>query len=139
MSCFNYSSFISYRHGQSDIKQRFIQEFHRALSGELELLRNEETFVDTERLKGGDFYNEALSRAMYESATLILIYQPNYFDLQYPYCAREYLAMRALEAERLATTAERGGQKSRFGNSRGASGSGNNSARAHLASSIRGL
>jgi hypothetical protein len=102
MSCFNYSSFISYRHGQSDIKQRLIQEFHRALSGELELLRNEETFVDTERLKGGDFYNEALSRAMYESATLILIYQPNYFDLQYPYCAREYLAMRALEAERLA-------------------------------------
>jgi hypothetical protein len=90
MPGFQYSCFISYRHGQGDIKQRFIEEFHRALTAELELLRNERAFVDMERLKGGDFYNEALARALYESATLVLIYQPNYFDTQHPYCAREY-------------------------------------------------
>jgi hypothetical protein len=98
---FKYSSFISYRHGQGQIKQRFIEEFHRALTAEIELLRDEEVFVDKERLKGGDFYNEALARAVFESATLIVIYQPNYFDLQHPYCAREYRGMQALETHRL--------------------------------------
>lgn len=101
-ACFRYSCFISYRHGQGQIKRRFVEEFHRALSAELELLRNEEVFLDKERLNGGDFYNEALARAIYESATLIVVYQPNYFDLQNPYCAREYRGMRALESRRLA-------------------------------------
>jgi hypothetical protein len=99
---FEYSSFLSYRHGQGQIKQRFIEEFHRALTGELELLRGEEVFVDRERVKGGDFYNPALGRAVYQSATLIVIYQPNYFDLLHPYCAREYRGMRELEKDRLA-------------------------------------
>jgi hypothetical protein len=101
MPGFQHSCFISYRHGQSDVKQRFIEEFYVALSGELEMLRNEKPFVDKERLKGGDFYNDALARALYESATLILIYQPNYFDAEHTYCAREYRAMCALERERL--------------------------------------
>ena len=74
----------------------------RALSGELELLRNEGLFVDKERLKGGDFYNDALARALYESATLIVVYQPNYFDAQHAYCAREYRGMCSLERQRLA-------------------------------------
>jgi len=55
-----------------------------------------------ERLRGGDLYNQALARALYQSATLVLIYQPNYFDVAHPYCAREYRAMCALEHERLA-------------------------------------
>jgi hypothetical protein len=47
-------------------------------------------------------YNVALARAVYESATLIVIYQPNYFDPMHPYCAREYRGMSALEFKRLA-------------------------------------
>ena len=31
---------------------------------------------------------------------MVMIYQPNYFDLQHPYCAREYLAMEQLETRR---------------------------------------
>ena len=101
MPGFQHSCFISYRHGQSEIKRRFIEEFCVALSGELDMLRDEKLFVDKERLKGGDFYNDSLARALYESATLVLIYQPNYFDPAHTYCAREYRAMCTLERERL--------------------------------------
>ena len=102
MPAFKYSCFLSYRHGQRDIKQRFIKEFHEALSNELELFRNEEVYIDWERLKGGDFYNETLARALYQSVCMVAIYQPNYFDPEHTYCAREYRAMTDLEAERLA-------------------------------------
>jgi hypothetical protein len=101
MPPFKYSCFISYRHGQGYIKQRFIEELHRALADELELLRGQPVYVDKDRLQGGDFYNEALARSVYESATQIIVYQPDYFDLSHPYCAREYRAMRSLESERL--------------------------------------
>lgn len=101
MPGFKYASFISYRHGQSQIKRTFIERFERALVNELDLLRDEGVFVDKDRLDGGDFYNVALTRAIYESATLIVIYQPNYFDPLHPYCAREYRGMCALEDKRL--------------------------------------
>src|SRR5216117_660222 len=74
----------------------------RSLSAELELLRGEGAYIDWQRLNGGDFYNEAFARALYESVCMILIYQPNYFDQAHPYCAREYRAMCELERERLA-------------------------------------
>ena len=108
MPAFRYATFISYRHGQGRIKQRFVEEFNRALSDELELLRNEKVYVDMTRLQGGDFYNDALARALYESATLVLVYQPNYFDVTHPYCAREYRAMCALEQERLSHVPDTG-------------------------------
>jgi TIR domain len=108
MPAFKYSCFISYRHGQGHIKQRFMEEFHHALSDELELLRSQRVFVDKDRLQGGDFYNEALARSVYESATQIVVYQPDYFDVLHPYCAREYRAMRSLEIERLALLRDSG-------------------------------
>src|SRR5437879_13688476 len=111
MPAFRYASFISYRHGQSQIKQRFVEEFNRALSDELELLRNEKVYVDMARLQGGDFYNDALAHALYESATLVLIYQPNYFDVTHPYCAREYRTMRALEQGRLSHVHDTGEER----------------------------
>lgn len=102
MPRFQHASFLSYRHGQGDIKRRFIEEFTRGLNNELELLGDESLFVDTKRLQGGDFFDEALARALYLSATMIVLYQPNYFDPRHPYCAREYLAMCKLEEPRLA-------------------------------------
>jgi hypothetical protein len=42
---FKHACFLSYRHGQRSLKQRFIREFHDALSAELELLRNEDVYV----------------------------------------------------------------------------------------------
>jgi hypothetical protein len=102
MALFKHASFVSYRHGQLEIKQAFIQQFAGGLGAELELLRDEKVFVDVERLRGGDFFNEALARAVYDSATMVVVYQPNYFDLDHPYCAREYRAMCGLERERLS-------------------------------------
>lgn len=102
MAHFKYASFVSYRHGQSTLKQAFIEQFTTGVSAELEALRGEKLYVDFERLKGGDFFNEGLARAIYESATMIVIYQPNYFDIDHPYCAREYRGMCGLESQRLA-------------------------------------
>jgi len=99
---FKNACFLSYRHGQRQIKQRFITEFRDALASELELLRDEGLYVDLGRLNGGDFYNEALARALYESVCIVIVYQPNYFDTKHPYCAREYRAMCALETRRLS-------------------------------------
>jgi hypothetical protein len=102
---FKYASFVSYRHGQSALKQAFIEQFAAGVSAELEALRNEKLFVDKERLKGGDFFNAELPRAIYESATMIVVYQPNYFDTSNPYCTREYRGMCELEGQRLTSLA----------------------------------
>lgn len=106
MAHFKHASFVSYRHGQSTLKHTFIEQFTAGVSAELEALRGEKLYVDAERLKGGDFFNDGLARAVYESATMIIIYQPNYFDVDHPYCAREYRAMCELELERLACFAD---------------------------------
>jgi hypothetical protein len=107
---FKHTCFLSYRHGQHSIKQRFIREFHQALSGELALLRNENVYVDWDRLEGGDFYNEALARALFESVCMVVVYQGNYFDLEHTFCAREYRAMCDLETQRLELLPNREGR-----------------------------
>ncbi len=53
MPQFKHALFVSYRHGQLPIKQAFIKQFKSGLESELELLRSEKIYVDTERLKGG--------------------------------------------------------------------------------------
>ena len=106
MAHFKHASFVSYRHGQSTLKQAFIEQFTAGVSAELEALRDEKLYVDVERLTGGDFFNDGLARAVYESATMIIVYQPNYFDISHPYCAREYRGMCELERERVAGLAD---------------------------------
>jgi hypothetical protein len=102
MSWFKHACFVSYRHGQHAIKERCIRGLHDCLASELELLRNEAVYVDYERLKGGQFIDPNLARALYESACMVMVYHPTYFDPRHTYCAREYRAMVALEQERLA-------------------------------------
>lgn len=98
----NNACFVSYRHGQYELMQEFITDFCTALCSELEpMLHCSGVFLDADRLKGGEFYNESLARNLYESATMAMVYTPTYFDGAYPYCAREYSAMLALERERL--------------------------------------
>ena len=96
-----YSCFISYRHGQFEATRSFIDEFYLALCGELELLLDQQVYMDRERLKGGNFYNEALAEALCQSACMIMIFTPRYFSKEHSYCAREYQAMVSLEKERL--------------------------------------
>jgi hypothetical protein len=98
---FKYSCFISYRHGQRRLAERIINDLSDALASELELWLDEEVYVDRERLKGGEFYNEALATALCESVCMIMIFTPTYFDKNNIFCAREYKAMERLEERRL--------------------------------------
>src|SRR5215472_15214398 len=94
--------YISYRHGQFELMQEFIADFRIALCFELEpILHSRSVYLDRERLSGGEFYDHSLAQNLYESATMVLIYTPTYFDAANPYCAREYSAMLVLERGRL--------------------------------------
>ena len=97
---FKYSCFISYRHGQRKMAERIINDLSDALASELELWLEQEVYVDRERLKGGDFYNEALATALCESVCMIMIFTPTYFSSDHTFCAREYKAMEKLEEQR---------------------------------------
>lgn len=95
--------FVSYRHGQYELMKEFVTDFCAALCCELEpMLQSGGVFLDHERLRGGDFYNQTLAGNLYESATMVMVYTPTYFDAEYTYCAREYSAMVSLERERLS-------------------------------------
>lgn len=101
MPRFKHACFLSYRHGQQSIKERFIRQLHDGLAAELELLRQERVYVDYERLSGGQFLDPNIARALADSACMIAVYHPTYFDPEHLYCAREYLAMLTLEENRL--------------------------------------
>jgi hypothetical protein len=95
--------FISYRHGQYELMKEFTSDFCAALRSELEpMLHRCGVYLDDERLMGGEFYNQTLARNLYESATMVMVYTPTYFDAEHPYCAREYTAMVTLEQDRLS-------------------------------------
>ncbi len=98
---FKYSCFISYRHGQKDLVERFVRDLHKALENEIKPLTDLDVFIDWGRLEGGDFFNEHLTRALCESVCLIVVFTPTYFSDTYSYCAREYKGMEILEAQRL--------------------------------------
>lgn len=95
--------FISYRHGQFELMRQFTTEFCAAFRCELEpMLGTAGIYLDNDRLKGGDFYGEALARNLYESATMVMVYTPTYFNYEHTYCTREYKAMQMLEGGRLS-------------------------------------
>jgi hypothetical protein len=99
---FEYACFVSYRHHQqSQIAERFILDLAAALRNELALMMEEDVFVDTERMRGGTFFNPALANALCKSVCMVVIYTPTYFSWNNMYCAREYRAMERLEEVRL--------------------------------------
>jgi len=98
---FNYACFISYRHGQRALVERIINDLSDALSSEIELWMREQVYVDRERLRGGDHYNEDLAAALCQSVCMIVVFTPRYFDKKSTFCAREYRAMESLEEQRL--------------------------------------
>jgi hypothetical protein len=95
-----HACFISYRHGQRKLAERIINDLSDALASELEAWLEQDVYVDRERLKGGEFYNEALAQALCESVCMILIFTPTYFSIDHTFCAREYKAMERLEEQR---------------------------------------
>jgi hypothetical protein len=95
---FKYSCFISYCHGQEELMRGFMDQLKRALKAELEPLLDEEVFIDSERLKPGYLYNEALATAICESICMIVVYSPRYE--RHEYCRREFAGMESLEQAR---------------------------------------
>jgi hypothetical protein len=95
-----YGCFFSYAHGKHALMQRFKTALAEALHCYLEPYfdTEDELFVDTEQLGGGDDLDRKIARAMCESVCMVLIYTPKYEA--HPYTRREYEAMRRIEAER---------------------------------------
>src|ERR1035441_3416870 len=98
---FKYACFLSYRHAQFPLMRNFVVQFHEALASELETLTDLPVYQDSQRLQGGDFFNQQLSRNLCESVCMVMIYTPTYFSPDHLYCAREYVAMKDLEKKRL--------------------------------------
>jgi len=92
-----YSCFISYKHDSVNIAR----DFQDALEKEISLLINLPVYRDEERLHAGDFLNSALAQALCQSACMVMIYIPRYFDKASTYCAREFKAMEQIETQRL--------------------------------------
>jgi TIR domain len=93
--------FISYRHTNAD-SQKYVQAFVKQLGKQLGLLLpNAPLFFDEEGLKVGDLYNEELAGELCRSACMVMFFLPLHFDINHPYCAREYHAMLDLEKQRL--------------------------------------
>jgi hypothetical protein len=82
--------------------EKLINDLNEALSEEIGvLLRDKSVYIDRERLRGGDFYKEALSLALCKSVCMIMIFTPTYFDPNHKFCTREFKAMEILEKRRL--------------------------------------
>ncbi len=99
---FRYSCFISYRHDQGEIMEKFVDDLCAALQNEVIMLTGMHAYLDKTRLQGGNFYNVELARSLCQSVCLIMVFTPQYFSASHPYCAREYKAMELLEQHRFA-------------------------------------
>jgi hypothetical protein len=100
---FHYACFISYRHGHEPGVQEFYESFRRELAVQVELyMPGMQVYLDTNRLRGGDFFNKELAFALCSSVCMISLFIPYYFDLDNTYTAREYQAMVSLEQQRLS-------------------------------------
>ena len=100
---FEYACFISYRHGHEPGVQRFYESFRSELAVQVEFyLPGMQVYLDTDRLRGGDFFNNDLALALCNSVCMISLFNPYYFDVKNTYTAREYRAMVNLEQRRLS-------------------------------------
>ena len=98
---FKYSCFISFKHGRRRLSKAIVEQLLEALESEIELITDHEIFIDWEKIKGGDLYEKVLSNALCQSACMVLVYTPSYFNEKSTFCAREYQAMEILEKYRL--------------------------------------
>jgi hypothetical protein len=101
-----HSCFISYRHGHGVYATRALSDFLEALESRLEQYLDGKIYIDKEGLRAGVIYPSALAKALCESACLVVIYWPTYFSAQHTYCTREFMAMEALETQRVTSIKE---------------------------------
>lgn len=97
---FEYSCFVSYRHGRKRLMTSFIEQLIAALEAYVEPYVDLPVFHDVDGLYGGDLYDREFARVLCRSVCMIAVYTPTYFDRQRTYCAREYRGMEIVEERR---------------------------------------
>jgi len=103
---FSNACFISYRHTDMRGTRAIIQQTVDALKDELDLRVPLPVYLDSDRLQGGTFYNEALASSLCSSVCMVMLYWPTYFSREHTFCSREYKAMVELEQQRLRLLAD---------------------------------
>lgn len=98
---FSHACFISYRHRSSQEYISVVEDLRTTLQDEVVLWMNQQVYLDSDRLRGGNFFNRSVARALCESVCMVVFYIPPYFDADYMYCAREFKAMERHESHRL--------------------------------------
>ncbi|MBK6995789.1 MAG: toll/interleukin-1 receptor domain-containing protein [Lewinellaceae bacterium] len=97
---FEYSCFISYRHGgltecvkrlKSDIEARLKMDSPKPLP----------IFMDETGMRAGDLLDPKLARVLCKSAVFVMAYQPTYFDKNSVWCTQEFVAFLGHEKRRL--------------------------------------
>lgn len=99
---FEYSCFVSYRHGCKRLMTHFIGQLVQALEDYIEPWLDLPVFHDRSGLEAGDFHEEVFAHALCHSVCMVAVYTPTYFDRNKTYCVREYRAMEIIESHRLA-------------------------------------
>ena len=94
-------SFISYRHATEYKGKQYTERFVEEIKAELEFAVSQKVYLDSDRMKGAEFYNEALALNLCRSVCMVALYWPTYFSREHTFCSREFRAMEALEAKRL--------------------------------------
>lgn len=95
-----YGCFFSYAHGQHTFMSKFKNDLADALRCYLEphLDNENELFIDSEQLGGGDDLDQKIALALCQSVCMIVIYTPKYEA--HAYTRREFAAMQLIEEER---------------------------------------
>src|SRR5688572_10736409 len=91
-----HACFISYPHPKQGKQfEKIIDQLIAALEDYLGFFIGEKVYIDKERLRPGYNYNEALSKAICESACMIVVFTSLYASSDY--CLREFFAMEQIE------------------------------------------
>jgi len=97
---FEYSCFISYRHGGlSDCVKRLKTDIEARLK--MDSPKPLPVFLDETRMSAGDLLDPKLARALCKSAVFVMAYQPSYFHKSSTCCTQEFVAFLGHEQRRL--------------------------------------
>lgn len=96
-----HSCFISYPRLQNSLVERVVIELDEAISQELRLYKAPPAHFERVPLIIDEKFEETQTRALYNSASMVLIFAPIFFSEKNLQGARELLAMEQLEKQRL--------------------------------------
>lgn len=95
-----YPCFISFRHFDDELAEEFVNQFHKSLTASLNPYFGAEPFIDFKRIKPGYQIDPTIADAICNSACMIMIWSPQYFNEDHLWCTMEYKAMIELEETR---------------------------------------